>query len=140
MGFEVRTASIAGAPTAIGWADSFTLVIDRPVDAGGGGLGFNGAQLLYLAVAGCVSNDLFREGTRLGIRLDHVEVRVDGDFAGNPSVSTDVTYHVSLGGDASEEQLRALVAMVDGIAEIPNSLRNGTAVRLGAVHITGRPA
>jgi len=139
MGFEVRTATIAGAPTAIGSAEAFTLVIDRPAAAGGGGLGFSGGQLLYLAVAGCVSNDLFREADKLGIRLHHVEVKVDGDFGGDPAVSADITYHVSLGGDASDERLRALVAMVDDIAEIPNSLRNGTPVRLGAVHITGRP-
>ena len=62
----------------------FTLVVDRP-EVAGGGLGFSGGRLLYLAVPG--------------------------------------------------EQLRALVALVDGLAEIPNSLRNGTAVGLGRVHV-----
>ena len=135
MSFQVRTATVAGASTAVGAAGPFTLVVDRPEAAGGGGLGFNGGQLLYLAVAGCVSNDLFREADKLGIALRHVEVTVDGHFSGEPAVSGDITYHVSVGGDASDEQLRALVAMVDGVAEIPNSLRNGTAVRLGRVHI-----
>lgn len=33
-------------------------------------------------------------------------------------------------GDVPAERLRALVEHVDSIAEIPNSLRNGTPVRL----------
>lgn len=128
--FEVRTVTVPGKPTAIGNAGPFTLVVDRPVDAGGAGLGFNGGQLLYLAVAGCVSNDLFREARAEGIRLAHVQVTVRGDFAGDPAVSDEITYDVEVDGDASPERLRALVERVDEIAEIPNSLRNGTAVRL----------
>ena len=54
---------------------------------GGGGKGFNGGQLLYLATAGCVSNDLFREAPRFGVELDSVRVTVEGDFSGNPAVS-----------------------------------------------------
>ena len=54
---------------------------------GGGGKGFNGGQLLYLAVAGCISNDLFREAPRFGVELDSVHVTVEGDFSGNPAVS-----------------------------------------------------
>ncbi len=85
--FEVETCNVAGHVTAVGSAGTFTLVVDRPVEAGGGGLGFNGGQLLYLAVAGCVSNDLFREARAAGITLTYVRVRVRGDFSGDPPVS-----------------------------------------------------
>ena len=61
--FSVETRTLPGQVTAVGSAGPFTLVVDRPVEAGGGGKGFNGGQLLYLAVAGCISNDLFREAT-----------------------------------------------------------------------------
>jgi organic hydroperoxide reductase OsmC/OhrA len=133
--FEVSTVTVHGRPTAVGSAGPFALVVDRPAEAGGGGLGFNGGQLLYLAVAGCISNDLFREAQAEGIVLRRVEVRVRGDFAGEPAVSGEIAYEVELEGDAPDERLDALVAHVDRIAEIPNSLRNGTQVRLGAVHI-----
>ena len=59
--FRVETRSLGAEVTALGSAGPFTLTVDRPVDAGGGGLGFNGGQLLHMAVAGCISNDLFRE-------------------------------------------------------------------------------
>lgn len=135
MPLEVETRSLAGRVTALGSAGQFTLVVDRPAEAGGGGRGFNGGQLLYLAIAGCVSNDLFREALSRGIKLDQVVVRVAGDFVGEPAVSSEVTYEVELSGDADEETLRDLVQQVDRIAEIPNSLRYGTSVRLSREEI-----
>jgi putative redox protein len=107
--------------------------MDRPGDAGGRGVGFNGGQLLYLAIAGCVSNDLFREARADGIELATVRVVVRGDFSGEPPVSTDVSYDVELTGNAPRDELLALVRKVDEIAEIPNSLRLGTSVKLASV-------
>jgi len=128
--FRVELQNIDGAPTAIGSAGPFTLVVDRPVEGGGGGKGFNGGQLLHLAVAGCISNDLFREARTRGITLRRVVVTVDGDFAGSPAVSAGIDYDVQVEGDATEAQLAELVQYVDEIAEIPNSLRRGTPVRI----------
>jgi putative redox protein len=128
--FEVETRNVAGTPTAVGSAGPYTLVVDRPVEGGGGGLGFNGGQLPYLAVAGCISNDLFREARADGIELTSVRVRVRGDFSGEPPVSEAIEYEVELEGDAPRERLDELVERVDRIAEIPNSLRGGTPVRL----------
>ena len=129
MPFEVETRSLNDQATAVGAAGPYTVIIDRPVSAGGG-LGLNGGELLYLAVAGCVSNDLFREAQAADMALRRVQVRVRGDFTGDPAVSTEITYEVDVEGDATAERLRALVEDVDRIAEIPNSLRGGTRVRL----------
>ena len=136
--FEVETRSLPGRPTALGSAETFTLVVDRPADAGGGGLGFNGGQLLYLAVAGCVSNDLFREAAAKGITLRRVVVTVDCDFPGRGEPSTSIDYDVEVEGDASDEVLAALLDEVDAIAEIPTSIRNGTPIRLRDRRISGR--
>jgi len=135
MPFEVEFRNVAGEVAAIGSAGPYTLVVDRPADAGGRSLGFNGGQLLYLAIGGCISNDLFREAAAWGIHLDTVRVRVRGDFSGNPAVSEPVEYDVELAGDATLDRLRELAAHVDAIAEIPNSVRNGTEVRLAKVAI-----
>jgi uncharacterized OsmC-like protein len=134
VSFDVEIHNIAGQVTAVGAAGPFTLVVDRPVEAGGGGRGFNGGQLLYLAIAGCVSNDLFREAAAMGIALDRVVVRVTGEFIGSPAISTAVEYEVDISGNAPPEKLRELVEHVDRIAEIPNSLRTGTPVELKAIH------
>ena len=131
--FEVEVRNVADEPAAIGNAGPYTVVMDRPADGGGRGIGFNGGQLLYLAIAGCVSNDLFREAAADGIDLQRVRVTARGDFDGDPPVSTAVEYDIELSGGASEEELRNLAARVDEIAEIPNSLRRGTRVTLGSV-------
>ena len=137
MNFEVRTESLAGTATALGWARGHTVVIDRPADGGGQDLGFNGGELLHLAVAGCVSNDLFREARALELRLTRVVITARGEFTGSPQVSGGVGYSVEVWGDAPAAALRELVARVDAIAEIPNSLRRGTAVRLSEARVHG---
>jgi putative redox protein len=119
MMFEVEVRNVAGEPAAIGNAGPYTVVMDRPVDGGGRGVGFNGGQLLYLAIAGCISNDLFREASAAGIDLQRVRVLARGDFSGDPAVSAPIEYEVELSGDASAEALRELAARVDEIAEIP---------------------
>jgi putative redox protein len=138
VGIDVEFRNVGGEAAAIGSAGPYTLIVDRPADGGGRGLGFNGGQLLYLAIGGCVSNDLFREASARGIRLTTVRVVVSGDFSGEPAVSGDVSYEVEVAGDAPREQLEELVSHVDAIAEIPNSVRRGTAVKLSSVRIISR--
>jgi putative redox protein len=94
--------------------------------------------LLYLAVAGCVSNDLFREAAADGISLTRVQVTVRGDFSGEPAISEEISYDVDIDGDAPTERLKSLVRRVDEIAEISNSLRGGTEVRLDAISTAPR--
>ena len=127
--YRVELRTVGGGPTALGSAGPFTLVADRPAPAGGG-LGFNGGQLLYLAVAACVSNDLYREAAALGVGLRGVRVTVDGDFAGRGAASSPIEVEVELDTDARAEQVDALMAEVERVAEIPRSLREGTEVRL----------
>jgi putative redox protein len=136
-GYEVETISVDGRTTALGSAAAFTLVVDRPAEAGGSGKGFNGGQLLNLAVAGCISNDMFREASRAGVTLRRVRVSARSDYRGDPAVSTAIEYEVELEGDAPQDVLRELVERVDQIAEIPNSIRQGTEVRLTAVRTAG---
>jgi putative redox protein len=137
VGYEVETISIDGRSTALGSADRFTVVVDRPVETGGGGLGFNGGQLLNLAVAACISNDLFREAARLGVPLRRVRVTAHSEYGGRPVVSGPIDYEVEVDGDAPAERLAELVTLVDTIGEIPNSIRGGTAVRLVATKVNG---
>jgi uncharacterized OsmC-like protein len=95
-----------------------------------------GGHLLHLAVAGCIFNDLYHVAADRGIRLTDVRVSANGGFDGDePTVSTGITYQVSVSADASEEQLRALVSEVDRIASIPDVLRRETVVSLSDVKI-----
>jgi uncharacterized OsmC-like protein len=132
MHMRVKTTTLPGQSTALGWApgQACTVSIDRPEAGGGQGLGFNGGQLLFLAIAGCYSNDVFREAAKRGIAIHHVEVEVEGDWGGDPVRAQDVWYRARVAGDASDDELRELLLHTDRVAEIPNSLRHGAGVTL----------
>jgi organic hydroperoxide reductase OsmC/OhrA len=96
---SVRFDSIGGTEAARGVSGGHEVVADRPDGvAGGQGLGFNGGQLLALAIGGCLCNDLryaaHDAGVALGAfgldvdvevvdgRVTGVRVRVEGDEEG----------------------------------------------------------
>ena len=128
--YRVQLRTVDGGPTAVGSGGPFTVVVDRPTASGGHGLGFNGGQLLYLSIAACISNDLYREAASEGIELTRVAVTVDGDFPGRGAVSSAVSVDVEISGRAPSDRLEALLDEVDRIAEIPSSLRQGTPVEI----------
>jgi uncharacterized OsmC-like protein len=132
--YRVRLRTVGDGPTALGEAGPFTLVTDRPPTAGGGGLGFNGGQLLYLSIAACWSNDLYREAATMGIELDNVEITVDGDFPARGSGSTPITVDLVVRSSAPEDQVRELIAEVERVAEIPCSIRDGAPIEVRATH------
>jgi uncharacterized OsmC-like protein len=123
---------VGTGPTAVGDAGPFTLTVDRPAAAGGGGLGFNGGQLLYLAIAACWSNDLYREAATMDIELDGVEITVDGDFPARGSGSTPITVDVVVRSAAPEERIHELLAEVERVAEIPRAIREGPPIEVTA--------
>ncbi len=88
---------------------------------------FTGAHLLHVAVAGCVLNDTHREAERLGLRLDGVRVVARGGFDDRWG-STGITYSVEVETEAGADDVEALLAAVDAVAEIPRTLRAGTGV------------
>jgi organic hydroperoxide reductase OsmC/OhrA len=83
MTTAVDLRTIFDSSRAIGSAGLRTVTIDRTKEPGGYGLGFNGGELLLLAIGGCYSNDILE-----------------------------------------------LIQFTDRVAEIPNSLRLGTELKL----------
>ena len=68
-----------------------------------------------------------------------MRVKVGGDFIGEPTVSGEIGYEVEISGDAPGDRPRALVALVDEIAEISNWLRQGTPMRLSGTKVSSTP-
>lgn len=100
-----------------------------PAKRAGGGSSVNGGELLFLALATCYCNDLYREAESRGIRLSCVEVEVAGEFRGRGEPAAEVTYRARVEGDASAAVLAGLLEDTDAVAEIQNTLRRGCAVR-----------
>jgi uncharacterized OsmC-like protein len=125
--YKVELVTVDGGPTALGSAGSLTVVVDRPRAAGGRGVGFNGGQLLYLSIAACVSNDIYREAASWGGRVHRVAVEVEGDFPGRGLPSTPISVVVDVDAEPGID-LGAIIAEVDRVAEIPNTIRDTTQV------------
>ena len=89
MQVDVQLRSLSGTEAAVGWAGGHTIVADRPEGkAGGLGLGFNGAQLLALAIGGCFCNDLRYVAEELGVKIAEISVDVQLELSGEPMVAT----------------------------------------------------
>jgi len=129
---KVEIQSVSGGSLAVGSSGPRTLTIDRAKDSGGSGLGFNGGELLLLAIGGCYSNDVFREADKRGIAVTRVHVTVVADWAGDPVRAQNVSFSVEVEADAAEEEISELIRHTDRVAEIPNSLRLGTHVKLAS--------
>lgn len=104
-----------------------------PPKSTGFGSSVNGGELLFLALATCYCNDLYREAGKKGIKVQQVEVEVDGDFGGEGDSATNVTYRAKVTAQASEEDIRALIEQTDRLTEIQNTLRRGTPVVLTGI-------
>jgi uncharacterized OsmC-like protein len=86
--------------------------------------------LLLLAIGGCYNNDIFREAAKRDIRVKNVQITVNADWAGEPVRAQNVSFSVMVEADASENEILDLIRHTDDVAEIPNSLRLRTEVRL----------
>ena len=101
----------------------------------GYGSSANGGELLFLALASCYCNDLYREAAKRKIKVERVEVEVDGDFGADGEPATNVTYRAKVSAQASEEEIRELMKFTDTVAEIQNTLRIETPVVLSQIEV-----
>jgi uncharacterized OsmC-like protein len=108
--------------------------INIPPKSEGSGSSVNGGELLFLALATCYCNDLYREAAKRNIVVKRVEVEVRGEFDEAPgSPAENITYHALIEAEASEADILELAKHTDTVAEIQNTLRKGMDVMLATV-------
>jgi organic hydroperoxide reductase OsmC/OhrA len=116
--------NVHGTEAALGWAGSHTLIVDRAEGkAGGKGLGFNGGQLLGLAIGGCLCNDLRYVAHDLGVQLLSVEVDVTVRLEGNPALATAAEIAVRIAAADKKTDMEALIERAVAISTVANSLQ-----------------
>lgn len=128
---SVSLRSIPDTQAAMGWAGGHTVVIDRPDGrAGGLGLGFNGGQMIALAIGGCFCNDLRYMAETMGVRVDTLSVDVTIILEGQPPlvVSAEVRAQVQGDGDMAE-----LVRRAAADSTVGNSVQRGFPVTISQV-------
>ena len=104
-----------------------------PPKANGSGSSANGGELLFLALATCYCNDIYREAAKRNIAVRSVQVEVSGDFGDDPGSRAEaITYNATVEAEADEATIIDLMKHTDTVAEIHNSLRQATGVTLKA--------
>ena len=106
-----------------------------PPKSTGYGSSANGGELLFLALASCYCNDIYREAAKRNIKVERVEVNVEGDFGVEGEPAKNVTYSAKVYADGSEDEIRELMKFTDTVAEIQNTLRVANAVTLNKIEI-----
>lgn len=103
---------------------------------GGFGSKANGGEMLFLALATCYCNDIYREAAKQHITIKSVEIEVEGDFEPTAgAIAENVVYRVKVDSDASEKAILELMNHTDTVAEVQNTLRQGVQVVLEAVSV-----
>ena len=128
VSMTVELRNVEGTEAAMGWAGGHTIVVDRPEGkAGGLGLGFNGAQLLALAIGGCFCNDLRYVADEMGVGLGKIAVNVTVELEGDPLITTAATMEVfceTLDGFDPQR----IIERATTTCMVSNSLRQGIPV------------
>src|SRR5574339_651047 len=92
--------------------------ITIPPKSTGFGSSANGGELLFLALATCYCNDIYREAAKRGISVVDVSVEVSGEFheaAG--SIAENVSYKATVKAKASQQEIIDLMQHTDTVAE-----------------------
>ena len=101
----------------------------------GFGSSANGGELLFLALATCYCNDIYREAAKRGLKVEQIEVEVEGDFGAEGEPAKNVTYRAQVTAQASEAEIRELMISTDRVAEIQNTLRVETPVTFSVMEV-----
>ena len=101
-----------------------------PPKLDGFGSSANGGELLFLALATCYCNDLYREARKRGIDITQVQVEVSGEFGREGEAASNIVYRASVGAKAPREKILDLMRHTDSLAEIQNTVRRSSTVVL----------
>jgi organic hydroperoxide reductase OsmC/OhrA len=104
--------------------------IELPPKPDGQGCGVNGGELLFLALATCYCNDLYREAAKRKVMIESVAVQVSGEFGGEGEPANGIRYAASVVARAPKAEIEALLRHTDSVAEIHNTVRRGAPVVL----------
>lgn len=110
-----------------------TLQIKPKVD--GKGSSINGGELLFLSLATCYCNDVYREAESKRITVHTLDIMVHGEFADRGEPATNVCFDVRVSADAREDEVEALLRLTDRVAEIQNTMRIPVPVILRNIEI-----
>jgi organic hydroperoxide reductase OsmC/OhrA len=131
--FTVSFRSLPDTGAAVASSGQHTIVVDRPEGrAGGTGLGFNGGQLLAIAIGGCLCNDLRYAAEKMGIAIRSLSVDVSVAISGEPLLAESAEVSIGVEPVDPAADVAALIGEAKRITAVGNSVQRGFPVRFTA--------
>ncbi|HSV25236.1 MAG TPA: OsmC family protein [Xanthobacteraceae bacterium] len=94
------------------------------------GLGFNGGQLLGLAIGGCFCNDLRYVAYDMGVRLASILVDVTVALEGSPLLATHAMMRVAVTAVDDGADVNGLIRRAQEVSTVANSVKRGLPVQI----------
>jgi len=135
MKIRARVENKPGAHRAIVETDGRARELELPAKAEGGGSAVNGGELLFLSLATCYCDDVYREAAREGIVVDGLVVEVEGELDAPGDPARDVRVKVDAVSPAPADRVSALLRRTDAMSEVQNTLPGSTPVTLEEVRV-----
>ena len=130
MKISAKIANARGAHSVVLTTNETERVLAIAPKPDGQGSSVNGGELLFLALATCYCNDIYREAKKRGIEIEQVTVDVSGEFGREGGSASNVSYRAQVKAKAPREQILELMRHTDSVAEIQNTLRSSQGVVL----------
>ena len=115
------------------------LIVDEPAAAGGTDKGPNPLQYVLSSLAGCVTIVGRNVAKKMGIKLEEVSVKIEGDiddrgFTGqDPSVQKgfqEMRLVVTAKADCGPDKLKEWLKTTEAMCPVGNTYRDGTRVKM----------
>ncbi len=106
--------------------EEFPLVVDRPIEKGGGGEGLMGGQYLLMGIGGCFCSTLFAAANSRDIIIEGLKVKVIASISETlPKRFTDVQLGVTCTKCSDEEKFEKLLRIAEKGCLSINTIKNG---------------
>lgn len=122
--FRVHVRALDGHLAIGQQEDGHTLLLDRPKETGGSGLGFNGGHLMLLGWAACFKSTLLAAAEGRGIEVQRLELNAVGQTESTHGLRfVSLQLDVDLEIDGDQRQREHLVELADKGCAVSNALR-----------------
>jgi uncharacterized OsmC-like protein len=135
MKISAKVSNDSGKHSVMVSTNSNTQQVSIPAKENGSGSGINGGEILFLAIATCYCNDIYREAAKRNITVEKVEVVVEGEFGSEGEPAKNIVYNAKVKSNSDEKEIIELMKFVDTVAEIHNTLRIKNEIKLNNISV-----
>jgi len=105
--------------------NDFNIIVDRPVDKGGNGLGLMGGQYMLTGIGGCFSSTLFAAAQSRAIKIEGLTITISAILSEElPKRFTDITLKVSYEVCSHPAEFDKLLAIAEQGCISVNTVKN----------------